>query len=194
MLIPAALFDGIREGEITVAFRSWKRPTIKIGGTLTTPAGVLAIDELEPITAAEITDDDARSAGAASAADVVADLRQGEDRTVYRIRFHRLGDDPRTVLRETADIPPDERTAIAHQLERWDRASRSGPWTTAVLTTIAEHPATQSGELAGRLGVERHVLKRRVRQLKSLGLTESLQTGYRLSPRGRRYLEISQRS
>jgi ribosomal protein S19E (S16A) len=31
--------------------------------------------------------------------------------------------------------------------------------------------------------------KRRVRQLKELGLTESLEVGYRLSPRGRAVLE-----
>lgn len=33
------------------------------------------------------------------------------------------------------------------------------------------------------------LFKRRVRQLKELGLTESLEVGYRLSPRGRAVLE-----
>lgn len=32
-------------------------------------------------------------------------------------------------------------------------------------------------------------IKRDVRKLKALGLTESLEVGYRLSPRGRAYLE-----
>ena len=34
------------------------------------------------------------------------------------------------------------------------------------------------------MGLERVVFKRRVRRLKELGLTESLEVGYRLSPRG----------
>jgi hypothetical protein len=45
-----------------------------------------------------------------------------------------------------------------------------------------------SGELAEQVGSERAPFKRRVRQLKELGLTESLEVGYRLSPRGERYL------
>ncbi len=42
----------------------------------------------------------------------------------------------------------------------------------------------RSAELALALGEERPRLKRRVRQLKELGLTESLEVGYRRSPRG----------
>ena len=34
----------IGEGEITVAFRRWRRPTVKAGGTLRTKVGVLAIE------------------------------------------------------------------------------------------------------------------------------------------------------
>jgi hypothetical protein len=43
--------------------------------------------------------------------------------------------------------------------------------------------------LAPRAGAELPLFKRRVRQLKELGLTESLEVGYRLSPRGRAVLE-----
>jgi hypothetical protein len=51
-------------------------------------------------------------------------------------------------------------------------------------------PAVRAQLLADRLG--RDVLlsfKTDVRKLKALGLTESLGTGYRLSPRGRAYLD-----
>jgi len=46
-----------------------------------------------------------------------------------------------------------------------------------------------STELAAEAGQERRAYKLRVRRLKALGLTESLERGYRLSPRGRAYLE-----
>ena len=43
---------------------------------------------------------------------------------------------------------------------------------------------TVSTVLAERVGTDRPLFKQRVRRLKSLGLTESLDVGYRLSPRG----------
>ena len=44
-------------------------------------------------------------------------------------------------------------------------------------------------DLAASLGRETLPFKRDVRKLKELGLTESLEVGYRLSPRGRAYLD-----
>jgi hypothetical protein len=43
--------------------------------------------------------------------------------------------------------------------------------------------------LAPQVDADVQPFKRRVRQLKELGLTESLEIGYRLSPRGRAVLE-----
>ena len=52
-------------------------------------------------------------------------------------------------------------------------------------------PSVESREIRSprRAGQERAAYKLRVRRLKALGLTESLERGYRLSPRGRAYLE-----
>ena len=52
---------------------------------------------------------------------------------------------------------------------------------------IAERPATRAPDLAASLGRETAPFKADVRKLKELGLTESLEIGYRLSPRGRAY-------
>jgi hypothetical protein len=41
------------------------------------------------------------------------------------------------------------------------------------------------------MGMERRAFKGNVRKLKELGLTESLEVGYRLSPRGRALLSAS---
>ena len=43
--------------------------------------------------------------------------------------------------------------------------------------------------VAARLGRDRKSFKTDVRKLKELGLTESLEVGYRLSPRGRAWLQ-----
>ena len=103
---------------------------------------------------------------------------------MYRIRFHRVDEpDPRSVLAASDDLSPDDRTEIQRRLDRLDRASTTGPWTRAVLETIAARPATRAADLAESFGRETLPFKTDVRKLKNLGLTESLEVGYRLSPR-----------
>jgi hypothetical protein len=43
MLLTSAELDGIKHRRITVAFRSWTRPTVKTGGRLRTAIGELEI-------------------------------------------------------------------------------------------------------------------------------------------------------
>ena len=191
MLFPMKVLDLIESGEVSVAFRSWKRPTVRSGGTLHTAIGLLRIDEVTAIERDDITDADAAAAGAASPRDVIASLRGGDDRQLYRIRFHRVSDDPRGVLRERKSLTDVERAEIDAQLDRWDHASSDGPWTRQLLDHIAANPAQRSADIAERLATDQPRLKRRVRQLKGLGLTESLDVGYRLSPRGATFRDRS---
>jgi hypothetical protein len=82
-----------------------------------------------------------------------------------------------------------EFAAIVSRLARIDAAAPA-PWTTRYLELIAERPGVVSRVLAAQVDADVLPLKRRrVRQLKELGLTESLEVGYRLSPRGRAVLE-----
>ena len=39
----------IAAGEVTVAFRRWRRPTVKAGGVLRTRLGVLAIESVDEV-------------------------------------------------------------------------------------------------------------------------------------------------
>ncbi len=70
----------------------------------------------------------------------------------------------------------------------WDTASTDGPWTREYLELISANEAVRAPDLAARIGLDVPRFKRRVRQLKGLGLTISLDIGYRLSPRGQAYL------
>jgi hypothetical protein len=189
MLFRLETLRGIEAGEVTLAFRRWRHPTVRAGGTLRTRAGVLAIDSVEPVKEAAITNAEARRAGAADRAELIARLRPGG--TLYRIEFRLAGPDPRIALRERADLDDEERAAIDARLARFDAASRHGPWTARVLDLIAERPATRAPELAAELGRETAPFKADVRKLKELGLTESLERGYRLSPRGRAYCGLA---
>ena len=185
MLFNLRALEGIASGEIDIAFRRWKRPTVKAGGTLRTRAGVLAIDVVEPTAERRITPGDAQRAGFPSRAQLLKSLRpQGR---LYRIEFRRIGDDPRVALRQSAEISEPERAKLDARLARMDGA-RSEPWTRRILQLIADRPETLAAELAASLGREKAPFKQDVRKLKELGLTESLPVGYRLSPRGRAYL------
>ncbi|MTV26239.1 hypothetical protein FTX61_12580 [Nitriliruptoraceae bacterium ZYF776] len=188
MLLPARLHDAIVAGEVTCAFRRWKRPTVRSGGTLRYPRGVLAIDEVARIDLDAVTDADARTAGAADRAEVLAELDRHEGEP-YRIRFHHLGDDPRAALREHDDLDDAEVADLDTRLARMDARSRRGPWTRATLELLASRPGVVARELAATQEVDRDVFKRDVRKLKELGLTRSLDVGYELSPRGRAYLD-----
>jgi hypothetical protein len=182
MLFRQDVLRRIGAGEVTLAFRRWRRPTVKAGGTLRTRVGVLAIDSVELVDEQDVTDADVRRAGAEDR----EALLEGEG-PLYRIELRLAGPDPRIALRERSEITPQERAEIDARLARLDAASRHGPWTAAVLRLIADRPATRAPDLAASLGRETAPFKADVRKLKELGLTESLVVGYRLSPRGRAY-------
>ncbi len=149
-------------------------------------------ESVDVITPADITAGLARDAGFADAAAAVADLRGDPALPLYCVRFRPLDEpDPRDQLAATAALSSDETAAIAARLARMDAASKRGPWTSAVLAQIADRPGVVSTLLAETLGWERADFKLHVRRLKALGLTISLDVGYRLSPRGAAYLAKS---
>ena len=189
MLFRRRSLDGIRAGEITLAFRRWDRPRARAGGRQRTAVGELAIDSVEPVDSAEITAADAARAGHASLDELFGELDARGDAQIWRIELHWAGDDPRRLLREQADLDAAELERLRARLERFDSASRHGPWTRATLELIAARPETRAEDLAASVGREKLPFKRDVRKLKELGLTESLLVGYRLSPRGRALLE-----
>jgi hypothetical protein len=186
MLFRPADLAAIAAGEVTVAFRRWKRPMVRAGGSQHTAVGMLAFDAVERVD--DITPEDARRAGFRDPADAWAMLR-GREGDLYRIALRFAGPDPRVALREDAELTAADRAGIAARLRRLDRASSHGPWTEATLRAISGSPGTRAADLAEQLGRERLPFKADVRKLKALGLTESLEVGYRLSPRGRAFLE-----
>lgn len=187
MLFRPAILAGIADGSVTLAFRRWPQPRVKVGAEQRTAVGVVAFDAVEPVEREEIGEADARASGFASLEELLAFVDRREMGTIYRIRLRLGGPDPRVAMREA--LPDaDEIAALRRRLDRLDRASQHGPWTGAVLRLIGEQPEVRAVDLAAQIGRERAPFKLDVRKLKELGLTESLPRGYRLSPRGRAVL------
>lgn len=146
---------------------------MKAGGFLRSPGGYLAIDSVEEVDEATLTDADAREAGHVDRAELIKSLRP--DGTLFRVRFHLAGEDPRDTLRAT--IEADDLAAVRKKLARYE-------WAIPVLKLIRDNPEVVSTELAPQVGMERAPFKANVTKLKALGLTISHSPGYRLSPRG----------
>jgi hypothetical protein len=179
MLFPEDVLRGIAERRVTLAFRRWRKAPPRPGSTLRTPVGVLTFDRVTVVEDDDITPEDVRRTGLSP--DALRASLAG-DGTLLRLELRLSGEDPRIALRGR---PPsgDEIASILARLARFEAAAGS-PWTTRYLGLIAERPATVARALAATAGADLASFKRRVRQLKELGLTESLAVGYRLSPRG----------
>ncbi len=189
MLIKRNILDKILAGEIDLAFRRWKRPTVKTGGRLRTAVGELRIIDVSQVDIGSVSADDVARAGYISRDDLEADLADRPDAELYRISLRFDGQDARVPLRENDNLTDQECSALLEKLARLDRKFDRGAFSVAVLKLIEEQPAVAAFEIAHQVGLEKQVFKQHVRKLKEHGLTESLTVGYRLSPRGKSFLD-----
>jgi hypothetical protein len=89
------LRDRVADGTITVSYRLWSRPKVKVGGVYKSGAVMIEIDEMELLPFAAITDDDLARTGETN----LEALRRRaahagpirDDTLVYRIEFHVVG-------------------------------------------------------------------------------------------------------
>jgi hypothetical protein len=183
MLFRQKFLDGIRTGAITLAFRRWRRPTVRTGGMLLTPVGQLEIGLVSRISTGDISTREAHRAGYSSLDMLLAELNQRSVGDVYRIELRSVRPDPRVQLRQSL---PDEAASgeVLARLHRLDTHADGGAWTARVLEVLAMHPGVRAGDICSLVGMEKTAFKSNARKLKGLGLVESLGTGYRLSPRG----------
>jgi hypothetical protein len=91
---------------------------------------------------------------------------------------------------KTPSLDEAEIAEMRRRLARMDSRADS-PWTWQTLRLIEANPGVVSTDLAASMGLERAYFKQRVRRLKEMGLTESLEVGYRISPRGQALLDAT---
>ena len=190
MLFTADTWPRIADGSVTVTFRNWTKAQARTGGRYRVGGMLIEADAVGVLPVAGITEDDVRRSGHADRATLLARLGNPvADATVWRIEFHYVGDDDRIAARENDALSPTELADLIARLDRLDGRADGAPWTRATLRLIATYPGVVSTALARQVGYERAVFKTKVRQLKEMGLTESLEVGYRLSPRGQAVLQ-----
>jgi hypothetical protein len=145
------------------------------------------VTSITPTDEDRLSERDAAEAGFDSVADLVKWCHAKGSGDLYRVGITLAGPDPRVELRRANNLGFADLNALNAKLDRMDRAAEQ-PWTRSTLRQIQRLPGVVSTQLAAEVGQERRTYKLRVRRLKALGLTESLERGYRLSPRGEAYL------
>ena len=192
MLFAGSDKDGVADGRITVAYRRWAEPRVVEGRIYRTNAGRIEIDSVRQVNPELIADGDAdlELADRQNARDVRRRLRGDESLPTFLIRFHLVeGPDPREELAAQTQLSAEDLDDLRTRLAHFDELSHHGAWTLDTLRLIQTQPATRAADLAAAVGRETAPFKLDVRKLKNLGLTYSLEVGYRLSPRGAAYLD-----
>ena len=180
MQFTAQSSEAVRAGKVTTTFRNWRRPHAKVGRVYRLrTSGAVRVTGMSRVRVADITPAAARRAGFDDAAALAAFLGAEDDAEVTRVDFELL-----------AQARPKEPPllALADVLARLDATDRRSatPWTGTALALIDAQPATRAADLAAAAGMETARFKAKVRRLKALGLTQSLEVGYRLTDLGQR--------
>lgn len=196
LLFQKRFHEGLLSGAVTVTFRRWDKPRVRVGGRYRChPIGVLEVTRVEQVTVASITPADARRSGFESREDLVAYIRTARERddltdatTLWRVELHHGGDGDRVELALETELSAEDVATLTRKLARMDQDEA---WTKKTMALIDEHPRVAASKLAAKLGRETLPFKEDVRKLKKLGLTQSFEVGYEISPRGRAFLDAS---
>ena len=92
----AGIRDRVADGTITVSYRLWSRPKVKLGGVYRSGSVTIEVDEIDLVPFSSITDDDLALTGepdpdalrrrAAHAGPI------DDDTLLYRVAFHVVGE------------------------------------------------------------------------------------------------------
>ncbi|MDQ6480848.1 hypothetical protein [Dyadobacter sp. LHD-138] len=190
MLFKQKHLEGIKAGNISLAFRKWKKLSVNAGSLIKTSVGVIRIISTKEISLSEISDPEAAQAGFVTAQALVQLLESQKEGLIYKIELSFDSEDPRIELREKVSLEEEEFETLKAALDNLDKFSKVGKWTTKTLQAIQENPKMKAADLAIKAKKEKEWLKLNVRKLKGLGLTISHEPGYTLSPRGEEYLRL----
>jgi hypothetical protein len=93
----AELRDRVADGSITVSYRLWSRPQVKVGGRYRSGAVTIEVDEIEMLPFSAITADDLAPTGEPDREALRARAAHAgpilDDTLLYRVEFHVVGGD-----------------------------------------------------------------------------------------------------
>ncbi len=87
MIFTKRLRGGVRRGEITCSVRIWMRPHVTVGKRYAMEDGQIEVDQVLPITLADVTPELARESGFRGVVDLLKVAKHGPGENVYLVRF-----------------------------------------------------------------------------------------------------------
>src|SRR5690606_7410907 len=121
MLFREIHLQGIKSGEITLAFRKWQKVSVKSGSLLHTSVGLLEIGKIEAVNENDITDKDAMQAGFTAKRQLLKSFTPNSTGTIFKIYVRYHSADPRIELREQTELSEQQLEDLKGKLERLDR-------------------------------------------------------------------------
>ncbi len=96
MQFSAELRDRVADGTITLSYRLWSRPQVKVGGVYRSGSATIEVDDLDLLPFSTVTDEELARTGEAD----IESLRRRaahagpihDDTLVYRVAFHVVDD------------------------------------------------------------------------------------------------------
>lgn len=195
LLFKKAFFVGLQSGVITLTFRRWARAKVKPGGRYRChPIGVLEVDGITTVRARDITEQDAAKSGFPDRAALIKTLEEfggplRANDSLFRVELHFGGDGDRVQTALEDKLTEEDVAILREKLRGLDARSADGAWTKKAMKLIDKNPRIAASRLAPKMKRETQPFKADVVKLKKLGLTQSFEVGYELSPRGRAFVE-----
>jgi hypothetical protein len=197
LLFQKRFHEGLVSGAVTRTFRRWAKPHVKPGGRYRChPIGVLEVETITRVTVREIEVGDAVASGFDTLEALLEYMSGAADEPllptteVFRVDLRHGGDGDRVTVALDDALTRDDVATLKARLARLDGED---PWTRKTLAAIEAQPRVAASKLAVKLKRDKLELKEDIRKLKKLGLTQSFEVGYELSPRGRAFLEATRR-
>ena len=92
MQFSPGLRDRVADGTITVSYRLWSRPKVKVGGTYRSGSVTIEVDDIDLVPFASITDKDLAGTGEPDRASLRRRAAHAgpihDDTLLYRVEFH----------------------------------------------------------------------------------------------------------
>ena len=184
--------EGLVKGTVTLSFRLWDKARVKPHGRYRVhPIGVVEVSSVRKCRLQDISEADARAAGFSGLAELIEYMRpvaRGElkDSTeVFCIELRHAGDGDYVPAALEANLSEEQWALLAKKLLRLEGPS---PWVSRALELISERSHVAASKLAPFFDLPTPAFKERIVKLKKLGLTQSFEVGYALTPLGEAFL------
>jgi len=192
LLFDKRFYDAIRQGHVTLTYRNWDKSRVNPGKRYRAgQLGDIVVEEVSQVPLAEVTQEEARAAGASSleewrdrylARNPKADLEHG---LTYRVRFRYLGNEAEIV--RSGRLKEEDLRRLDRELAHIDVQSYEGEWTQFFIATLTQKRWMRPGELAQQLSTDQDMVRRRMNILAEMGLVRADPgLGYSLSDGGRK--------